>query len=174
VRVTSVRLTQGKERRWYIKNKLQRMAKFPKQAIAHKRLYHERKSKGLCIKCGVRPLISSGAHRCKRCLAIACERMAGLKQEAWDAALSHYGKVCSCCGESRLPFLTFDHTSKKARDRDRDQDGAPISGTRIVIKAYRTGKWPTGIRISCFNCNCGQARNKGVCPHEEERVAIRA
>ena len=33
----------------------------------------------------------------------------------------------------------------------------------------RCGKTePDTIQILCFNCNCGRARNGGICPHETD------
>ena len=63
--------------------------------------------------------------------------------------LSHYGGVCSQCGEDKLIFLTVDHINgKKAWDHSRS-----LTGHRLY-EWIITNDYPVGFRVLCFNCNC--------------------
>jgi hypothetical protein len=79
-----------------------------------------------------------------------------------------YGGKCNCCGESNPLFLTIDHVNNdgyKIRPRNKKGNyGSPFSGHyyKQIIKAG----FPKDLQLLCWNCNCGKARNKGVCPHK--------
>jgi len=82
-----------------------------------------------------------------------------VKRQVMDA----YGRVCVCCGEKELAFLTIDHVNG---------DGAAhrkATGTRGGIHFY---KWliregyPKGFQVLCANCNLGRHVNGGHCPHQ--------
>ena len=83
-------------------------------------------------------------------------------------AIKIYGGACYCCGETIEGFLTLDHANNdgnKARGNKR-------SGNTIYKQLYRDG-WPQdlGIRVACFNCNCGRQVNGGVvCPHQGQTI----
>lgn len=69
----------------------------------------------------------------------------------------HYGRACSCCGETTPEFLTIDHVS----------GGGNVLRRRygdIYKKMIRDG-FPEDLRTMCFNCNCGRVFNNGICPH---------
>lgn len=69
---------------------------------------------------------------------------------------------CNCCGESTYRFLTLDHINGGG-NKHRELVGGPIAVLKDIIdKGY-----PEGFQILCYNCNCGRARNDGVCPHTE-------
>lgn len=81
--------------------------------------------------------------------------------------LIHYGgspPKCACCGENNPKFLTIDHI-----------DGGGESH-RNIIKRYggafyywlRRNGFPEGYQILCYNCNCGRAKNGGICPHNKK------
>lgn len=80
-----------------------------------------------------------------------------------------YGNKCACCGEINKLFLTIDHINNdgyKIRTRNK-KDGysqSEFSGTyyQKIIKA----NFPKDLQLLCWNCNCGKARNKGICPHK--------
>lgn len=68
------------------------------------------------------------------------------------------GPVCSCCGESNQLFLTIDHVHNDGKEHRRN--------TRDVRAAMMDAiKRPERYTVLCFNCNCGRARNGGICPH---------
>ena len=75
-----------------------------------------------------------------------------------EATFSHYGDVCSCCGEREAAFLTIDHINGGGRAH-RKALGAPNIYTWLIRNDY-----PEGYRILCFNCNCVATRVE-VCPH---------
>jgi hypothetical protein len=69
---------------------------------------------------------------------------------------------CACCYESEIRFLTLDHINNNGKE------------TRNVAKvlAFHLKKlgFPPGIQVLCYNCNCGRGANKGICPHQFQRV----
>ena len=87
------------------------------------------------------------------------EKRAQLRLET----LIHYSNglmKCSCCGESQERFLTLDHINNDGW-KDKRKYG------RSVMDMVKKQSYPEGYQILCYNCNCGRAHNKGVCPHEE-------
>lgn len=96
---------------------------------------------------------------CRTCLgregAIRAWRV---KQEAVD----RYGGCCICCHETRLPFLTFDHTEGNGAEHRRTNRAA----RKFIHRWLKAKGWPSGFQILCWNCH--MARNGGrVCPHQE-------
>jgi hypothetical protein len=86
-----------------------------------------------------------------------------------------YGGICSCrrCDEVRPLFLTIDHVNNDGAAERRGLGDGPSPKSkkgRAGVNFYRWLKkngFPRDrYRLMCFNCNCGRARNKGVCPHE--------
>ena len=77
--------------------------------------------------------------------------------------IKHYGDKCSCCGEDNIKFLTMDHINNNGAEH------------RESIKNYNIYYWlkkhgyPDGYRVLCYNCNCGRAKNGGICPHKEPK-----
>jgi len=93
-------------------------------------------------------------------VASNARRRAGYKA----AAIEHYGGKCSCCGESRVEFLTFDHIGGGgAAHRKRETSAVNICAWLV------TRGFPTGFRILCWNCNCAEHYSKG-CPHRKEKI----
>lgn len=85
--------------------------------------------------------------------------------------LAAYGKVCTCCGESGLAFLTLEHVN---------QDGAAHrravgeNGQAQLVDLKRQG-WPQGAyTLRCYNCNIAAYHNGGTCPHREGTFIVRA
>lgn len=77
----------------------------------------------------------------------------------------HYGgnpPKCACCGEGEMKFLTIDHINGGGRIHR-----GKIRGNR-VYKWLIDNNYPEGFRVLCYNCNCGRARNNGICPHKKE------
>lgn len=76
--------------------------------------------------------------------------------------LENYGGVCVCCGEINIGFLTIDHEN---------DDGAAFKKKFGKIKLYnflKRNNYPKnlGLRVMCYNCNSGRAKNGGICPHK--------
>ena len=94
-----------------------------------------------------------------------------LKREVF----SHYGKVCCCCGEDNLLFLTLDHVNNDGAKHRQEIIGKHYNRTK---RGDLTGRqfyaWlkkkndPNGrpLQVMCYNCNCGKAANLGICPHK--------
>ena len=74
----------------------------------------------------------------------------------------HYGNKCACCGETDPLFLTIDHMNNDGAEHRRGKGTA----SNICIWLIRNN-FPEGFQLMCYNCNCGRARNGGVCPHQE-------
>lgn len=82
------------------------------------------------------------------------------------AALNAYGgPVCKCCGEGNIFFLTLDHVNNDGAEHRRETGG--VTGKNLAWWLKKNG-YPPGFQVLCFNCNCGRARNGGVCPHHGE------
>jgi hypothetical protein len=78
-----------------------------------------------------------------------------------ELVLEHYGKVCYCCGESIIEFLSIDHING--------------GGTKHRKKIKRhlnvwlvQNNFPEGFQTLCFNCNWGKHINGGICPHKSK------
>ena len=76
-----------------------------------------------------------------------------------------YGGVCVCCRETNLRLLTLDHKFDDGAEHRR------VFGqkTMTFMRYLRREGYPQnlGLRVMCYNCNCGRAANGGICPHEE-------
>lgn len=80
---------------------------------------------------------------------------------------SHYGRICTCCGEDNLKFLTIDHINNDGYKERTIKSGKRLGGENIFYKIIREGLPADRYRIMCYNCNCGRAYNNGVCPHKD-------
>jgi len=77
-----------------------------------------------------------------------------------------YGNKCNCCGEVEPMFLTIDHVNNDGfKDKTKGGIGYRILGITLYKKIIEEN-FPSKYQLLCWNCNCGKARNKGVCPHE--------
>lgn len=79
------------------------------------------------------------------------------------AAYAAYGGfICACCGETHELFLSLDHVNNDGAQAR--QSLHPISGGALYAW-LKHNNYPEGFQVLCMNCNCGKARNGGVCPH---------
>jgi hypothetical protein len=82
--------------------------------------------------------------------------------------LTAYGGECACCGEDNPLFLTVDHVNGNGRAHRRSL--LQTNGTtpsEMIMRDLKQRGWPKDeFQLLCFNCNCGRARNGGVCPHQ--------
>jgi len=92
-------------------------------------------------------------------------------EQAKAVVFRHYGGACYCCGETEWAFLTIDHADNSGRAERKAKAG--IGGSQMYFKIIERG-FPTHLRLACWNCNCGRARNNGVCPHEQRRQDLLA
>ena len=91
-----------------------------------------------------------------------------LRKKARDAVLDHYGRRCTCCGETEKEFLGVDHIHGGGLKHRRSL-GAMGKGTQFYRWIVQNG-YPSDLRILCWNCNLARGFY-GLCPHEVERAA---
>jgi Cdc6-like AAA superfamily ATPase len=77
-----------------------------------------------------------------------------------ELVFNHYGKFCSCCGESNIKFLTIDHINGGGR-KHRENIKSKIQVWLVK------NNFPNDFQILCYNCNCGRNSNHGICPHKD-------
>lgn len=89
------------------------------------------------------------------------KRRVELRRRVLDA----YGGMCECCGESRIEFLTLDHSLKDGNVHARKVGGR---GTRLYSDIVKKG-FPKdcGYRVLCMNCNWSIGL-WGYCPHNRD------
>lgn len=81
------------------------------------------------------------------------------------------GAQCACCGEAELKFLTLDHINNDG-NKHRKEISGKTRDSRMVYYWLKRNGFPPGYQILCYNCNCGKSRNKGICPHKEEKENV--
>ncbi len=94
-----------------------------------------------------------------------CQRVASKKCRDRNRRLvfDNYGRKCVCCGESNQKFLTIDHIN----------GGGTIHRKKIHGQTYIwlvKNNYPEGFQVLCFNCNWGKYNNKGICPHNDNKL----
>jgi hypothetical protein len=140
-----------------------------------------------CIKCGKEKPFGLFTKRtggpnnrlniCKRCTADYCVARYKANVPTYERAkarikadhtrniqsvLDHYGRVCACCGEAEITFLTVDHIEELRSKKSRVE-----MGHHTIYEFLVRNHFPPGFRILCYNCNCGGPHNGGICPHQE-------
>jgi hypothetical protein len=110
--------------------------------------------------------VSKHLHYSKNVKEISEKRKLCRRQAKMDC-LSHYGKVCACCGESRPEFLVIDHINGGG-NQHRKENG--ISGSSMYFW-LRKRNFPIGFRVLCDNCNMSLGMY-GYCPHDKEKESM--
>lgn len=118
-----------------------------------------RRRPGHCVYCGsiIEHGSSSNGRTHDRCLKGRRDNWTRLQQRIYDA----YGARCVCCGETNRLFLTIDHVNGDGNVQRRELG---MGNRRILLIIINQG-FPPEYQIQCYNCNCGRARNGGICPH---------
>jgi DNA-binding transcriptional LysR family regulator len=129
-------------------------------ALNQAELAARRRREGQCVYCGNNPPVF-GRVGCIECLARLAAKSARRYADARERVFNHYGWVCLCCGETCDLFLTIDH-KRGGGQQHRAKVGRDLYGWLV------RNDFPEDFETLCFNCNCGRARNHGVCPHKEE------
>ncbi len=80
-------------------------------------------------------------------------------QSCKEKVFDHYGRVCSCCGEAEIAFLTIDHIGGGGYQHKKETNSK-------LYPWLVQNNYPEGFRVLCYNCNCG--RRLGPCPHEKQ------
>ena len=132
-------------------------------------------AKGLCAQC-TNSLAIHSKRFCQKHLNLKSargkkyaqtERHKATRKQWYEAlrltVIVGLGGKCECCGEIEEKFLTLDH-----RNNDGYKDKRP--SITILRQLVRDGFPRDVLRLLCFNCNCGRAKNNGVCPHEEDKM----
>jgi hypothetical protein len=84
-----------------------------------------------------------------------------LKRKAFDA----YGRVCACCGEARIEFLTLHHPNGDGAEHRRQIFGNRRVAGRDFYQWLKNNNYPNmELQVLCWNCNCAIS-NYGSCPH---------
>jgi hypothetical protein len=95
------------------------------------------------------------------------------KQRGHDRAkvlvFDHYGRVCTCCGDTHEEFMTLHHTKNNGAEHRREIKRMGTSFYRWVIQ----NNYPSDLETHCWNCNCSKGKH-GYCPHEREREASKS
>ena len=73
-------------------------------------------------------------------------------------AISRYGGICSCCGESELGFLSIDHIEGGGNKHRK-------TFKTSIYRWLKKNNYPDGFQILCHNCNMAKAFY-GMCPHQ--------
>ncbi len=131
-------------------------------------------SKGFCAQC-TNKLADHSKRFCQRHLDLKSRRNREYSQtekhkatrKRWYEKLrlqviKGLGGRCECCKEKNEKFLTLDH-----RNNDGYKDKRP--SMTILRQLVRDGFPRNVLRLLCFNCNCGRAKNGGVCPHRKAK-----
>lgn len=88
------------------------------------------------------------------------------RQALRDRVFAAYGGYrCACCGETEPMFLSLDHINNDGAEHRRSIGQNGRGGMKVYQWIARNG-FPDGFQVLCMNCNCGKARNGGVCPHQ--------
>ena len=96
--------------------------------------------------------------------AVMCKISERNRKRVKKEVIDHYGGKCVCCGETELLFLTIDHINNNGAEqrlKNGLKGGSSDKSYRWIIK----NDFPDDLQLLCWNCNCGRARNNGVCPH---------
>lgn len=136
-----------------------------RMVFSNKEWAAKNKAKGLCA-CGKPPI--EGKKYCQRCKS-ATQAWA---REVRAQVIEAYGGKCQCpsgkCTESNPYFLTIDHIFNDGKHHRRViSNGNPRVSCSYTYRWLQKHGFPKDrFRLLCWNCNCGRAKNKGICPHE--------
>jgi len=131
---------------------------------------------GLCGRCRHRPKLPD-ILLCSWCVEQmrALDRKRSVRDK--EIVVKAYGGKCSCCGESKIEFMSIDHPNgdgheHRRRGKDNARNNQEKTGAGIHIYRWlKRNNFPSGYRLLCFNCNCSRGFF-GYCPHERERQHI--
>lgn len=78
-----------------------------------------------------------------------------------ESFLDMYGRICACCGEDKVEFLTIEHKLGQRGIVRHKKETGKFAYSR-AIKEYRPDLYET----LCMNCNFSKGRY-GYCPHQK-------
>ena len=82
------------------------------------------------------------------------------RKRLWELILDAYGRVCVCCGETCVEFLTLDHINGGGKEHLREVGNGYQVLVSVVSENFPKDKY----QILCWNCNAVK-RYGAVCPH---------
>lgn len=132
-----------------------------KAATRQEQRRQQRASQNLCVECGKQPPVSERC--CGDCNSRRNATINEIRRRLRQEVISHYGRECACCKESRLVFLTIDHI--KGGGNQHRKAIATKAGDPFYRWLKENG-YPEGYRVLCFNCNCVIGLY-GACPHQQ-------
>ena len=134
-------------------------------ANSAKKLSLERKSKSLCVRCGIALPKDYDGLRCDSCRIKAnASSKAEIKKLKLEVFNGYGGPICACCGEKHIEFLSIDHVHGGGT-KHRESLGKT---TTMLYRWLKRNNYPAGFQVLCHNCN--QAKGLyGYCPHDHER-----
>lgn len=127
-----------------------------RRALQRERL----KRLGLCAAGDGNALVT-GSVCCQKCLTKNAETARAKHAALRNQVLEGYGGMCACCDEWIPDFLTLDHVQNDGANERKASDYNLMALYRRLIKEG----FPLEYQLLCWNCNCGRAKNGGVCPH---------
>jgi len=97
------------------------------------------------------------------------DRFKRYRQKLKLEVLTAYGRVCSCCGEAYLPFLTLDHILGGGTIERK----TGLRGTKFY-QYLRRNNFPRKdeIQVLCWNCNAAAHMFGGVCPCAKKQSQV--
>jgi hypothetical protein len=132
----------------------------------YKEKYNKRKEDRLCIYCGQEN--NNNGILCSKCIEITYDKSKIKRKNQKEIIINYYGGKCFCCGENNIKFLTIDHINNDGYKHHKEIKIGPGSNFyRWIIK----NNFPENIfQVACYNCNCGRAKNNGICPHQQKLI----
>jgi hypothetical protein len=138
-----------------------------KQLEGQKKRNKERMEGKICVMCGKNPSVTS--QHCEECREKFNKSRLAFRNSQIELVKDHYGHACACCGENEPTFLSLDHMND---DGSKERKGGKSDMYVIIARIYKkTGVWPDGLQILCYNCNSGRYRNGGICPHKSSNFS---
>jgi len=127
-----------------------------------KKKYDELKILNLCTHCGSEKDIDGTL--CSVCKDINSKNGYKSRRSQKERVINHYGGKCFCCGETKIKFLTIDHINNDGYKHRKDIN-------KEICRWIINNNFPENMfQVACYNCNCGRAKNNGICPHQEQKL----
>jgi hypothetical protein len=141
-----------------------------REQVRNETTYQKKLPESTCAVCG--GLTRSILGVCGSSAACRAAKYTIRKRECLEA---YGGACCTCCGETRLYFLTLDHVNGDgAEDRKQFFSKGSRADSRPRGNQYQALKsrgYPDKDRyqVLCWNCNCAK-KNAAVCPCAAEQL----
>ena len=108
----------------------------------------------------------NGQTICEDCLIKKRKQTNIYRAKIKKETIQKYGRICSCCGESNIEFLTISHTWN---DGGKQRKELKIRAGIWFYCWLKKQNFPMnlGLTVHCYNCNCSRGAY-GYCPHERK------